>query len=97
MIVVPVQIAAARKMLGLSQAELAGLAGVSTSTVRAFEAARRDINDSAAGEMVCAALKRAGIEFVENTAANLGVGVRLKNKTVRLSGPSGVISSEVSA
>lgn len=71
------QIAAARTLLGMTQPELAELAGVSTPTIKRMEAspgpAPGMANNVAA---VRAALERAGVTFVGSPAD--GAGVRLR-------------------
>jgi transcriptional regulator with XRE-family HTH domain len=53
----------ARTLLGLSQSELASLAGVSTSTVKRFESGEREPNAYAL-KQIAAALDSAGVSFV---------------------------------
>ena len=74
----PVQISAARVLLGLSQLELAHLASVSIGTIKRIEAER----DQLAGTMrtiakIQRALEGAGIVFIEQNGAQ-GPGVRLR-------------------
>ncbi len=75
----PVQISAARVLLGVSQLELARLASVSIGTIKRIEAER----DQLAGTMrtmskIQRALETAGIVFIEQDGAQ-GPGVRLRN------------------
>ena len=75
----PVQISAARVLLGLSQLELANLAAVSIGTIKRIEAER----DQLAGTMrtiakIQRALEGAGIVFIEQNGAQ-GPGVRLRD------------------
>jgi transcriptional regulator with XRE-family HTH domain len=75
----PVQISAARVLLGLSQMELAELSSVSIGTVKRIEAER----DQLAGTMrtmskIQRALEGAGIIFIEQDGAQ-GPGVRLRD------------------
>lgn len=71
------QIAAARTLLGMTQPQLAKLAGLSTPTIKRMEAspglANGMLNNVAA---VRAALETAGVIFLGGPAD--GVGVRLK-------------------
>jgi transcriptional regulator with XRE-family HTH domain len=75
----PVQISAARVLLGLSQLKLARLASVSIGTVKRIEAER----DQLAGTMrtiskIQRALESAGIVFIEQNDSQ-GPGVRLRD------------------
>ena len=65
------QCRAARAILGWSQAKLAERAGVGLSTVREFEAGRRDPYDANMSAMR-GALSGAGVEFLD------GDGVKLR-------------------
>jgi predicted transcriptional regulator len=71
------QIAAARTLLGMSQPQLAALAGVSTPTIKRMEAsvgpAQGMLNNVMA---VRAALEAAGVVFIGSQTE--GVGVRLQ-------------------
>jgi transcriptional regulator with XRE-family HTH domain len=74
----PVQISAARVLLGLSQLELARLASVSIGTIKRIEAER----DQLAGTMrtmskIQRALEVAGVVFIEQDGVQ-GPGVRLR-------------------
>ena len=74
----PVQISAARVLLGVSQLELARLASVSIGTIKRIEAER----DQLAGTMrtmskIQRALEAAGIVFIEQDGVQ-GPGVRLR-------------------
>jgi transcriptional regulator with XRE-family HTH domain len=76
----PVQIRAARVLLGLSQGELSKRALVSLGTVKRIEAAREEL----AGTMhtiskIQWALEDAGIIFIEQDGM-AGPGVRLRNR-----------------
>jgi transcriptional regulator with XRE-family HTH domain len=71
------QIAAARALLGMSQAELAARSSVSVPTLKRMEGSE----GAAAGltnnvGAVCAALEAAGVEFIPKNGG--GVGVRLR-------------------
>jgi transcriptional regulator with XRE-family HTH domain len=75
----PVQISAARVLLGLSQMELADLSSVSIGTVKRIEAER----DQLAGTMrtisrIQQALEAAGIIFIDQDGSQ-GPGVRLRD------------------
>lgn len=59
----PAQCAAARALLGWSQAQLADNAGVSRQTVVGFESGRRNPNQASMDGML-AALIASGIEFI---------------------------------
>jgi transcriptional regulator with XRE-family HTH domain len=73
MTITPGQVKAARKLLGWSQSELAGHAGVSASTVGYFEAGdRRSVLDLS---VVRRMLEDGGVEFVKIGRAP---GVKLK-------------------
>jgi transcriptional regulator with XRE-family HTH domain len=74
----PVQIRAARSLLGLSQDELARGAQVSIVTVKRLEAAGTEIRGSAQTiARLQRALEAAGIIFIDQDA-KVGPGVRLK-------------------
>ncbi len=74
------QIAAARELLGIDQKELAGMAGVSTPTLRRFE-----LSDGIPGGIlnnllaVQRALEEAGVIFV-SAGKDGGAGVRLMSQ-----------------
>lgn len=77
----PPQCRAARALLGLSQAELARLAGVGLSTLRDIETgwrARKGRSQVSAEALakVRAALEAAGVEFIEENGGGLGVRIR---------------------
>jgi transcriptional regulator with XRE-family HTH domain len=74
-IIVPAQIRAARALLEWSQEKLAAEAGVGVSTVRDVESQRRQLETSAASEIV-RALQNEGVIFVPGNAKE-GPGVRL--------------------
>jgi ribosome-binding protein aMBF1 (putative translation factor) len=75
---VPGQVRAGRALLDWSQARLAESAGVSLSTVKDFEAGRRQPVHQNASAMR-AALEAAGVEFIAENGG--GPGVRLKRST----------------
>lgn len=66
------QVAAARELLGLSQAELAEAAGIARITLARFEAGMAEPMRGSI-EKIQAELERRGIEFTNGT----GLGVRL--------------------
>jgi transcriptional regulator with XRE-family HTH domain len=71
----PAQCRAARALLNITQPELAKLAGLGLSTVVDFEKGRRQV--SLAGvETIQRALRRAGIEFIDENGGGLGVRLR---------------------
>jgi transcriptional regulator with XRE-family HTH domain len=75
----PVQIRAARGLLGMGQEELAELASISVVTVKRLEAAGTLIRGSAQTlNRLQRALERAGIEFIEQNGSQ-GPGVRLRD------------------
>ncbi|WP_458094753.1 helix-turn-helix domain-containing protein [Roseomonas sp. WA12] len=78
-IVAPAQIRAARGLVDWSQGRLAEAAAVSLSTVKDFEAGRRQpmANNLAA---IRAALEAAGVEFIAENGG--GAGVRLRKGDV---------------
>ena len=69
------QVAAARELLGLTQAELATAAGVAMHTIFRFEAGQAEPH-RANREKIQAEVERRGIEFTNGD----GVGVRLNDK-----------------
>jgi predicted transcriptional regulator len=76
------QIKAARALLDWSQDDLALNSGVSAPTVKRLEAAEGDIGGRAkTAEALVAALHKAGIEFLPENGA--GVGVRLAKRQRR--------------
>jgi transcriptional regulator with XRE-family HTH domain len=79
----PIQISAARVLLGISQQELASAASVALGTVKRIEAAREELtgNVQTIGR-IQRALEAAGIMFIEQDGGN-GPGVRLR-KPIRL-------------
>lgn len=66
------QVAAARELLGLSQTDLATVAGVGRRTISKFEAGEGELRPTKLAE-IQAELERRGIEFTNGT----GIGVRL--------------------
>lgn len=74
-IIIPAQIRAARALLEWSQEKLASEAGVGLSTVRDVESQRRQLETSAASEIV-RTLQNEGVIFVSGNTEE-GPGVRL--------------------
>ena len=82
-VIFPVQISAARVLLGMSQKELASAASVALGTVKRIEAAREELTGNAQTMgRIQRALEGAGIVFIEQDGLN-GPGVRLR-KPIRL-------------
>jgi transcriptional regulator with XRE-family HTH domain len=71
----PEQIRGARAMLGLTQAELAKLAGMSTTGLNNIENGSTDPKASTL-RAIKAALEAAGVEFIPENGG--GAGVRLR-------------------
>lgn len=71
----PAQCRAARALLEMTQTGLAKLAELGLSTVVDFERQRRNVSDDAAKAMY-EALKRVGVEFIDENGG--GPGVRLR-------------------
>jgi transcriptional regulator with XRE-family HTH domain len=75
----PIQVRAARALLGLSQEELARHASIGVVTLKRLEAAGSKLRGSAKTSMrIEQALVKAGIVFIEQDAEQ-GPGVRLRN------------------
>jgi predicted transcriptional regulator len=73
------QLKAARTLIGWSQEELASAADVSLPTVKRLEAAEGQLGGrQATGQKICAALEKAGIEFIDENGG--GQGVRLRKR-----------------
>jgi transcriptional regulator with XRE-family HTH domain len=66
------QVAAARELLGLSQTDLATMAGIARPSISKFEAGRGELR-LATLTKIQAELERRGIEFINGR----GMGVRL--------------------
>jgi predicted transcriptional regulator len=73
----PQQIRGARAMLGLTQSDLAALAGISTTGLNNIESGATDPKASTL-DAIRAALEKAGVEFIAENGG--GAGVRLKKK-----------------
>jgi transcriptional regulator with XRE-family HTH domain len=80
----PEQVRAGRALLDWSQTRLAGEARVSLSTVKDFEAGRRDPMRANLAAMRTA-LEVAGVEFIAENGG--GAGVRLKHPATAASLP----------
>jgi transcriptional regulator with XRE-family HTH domain len=78
-LIYPIQIRAARGLLGMSQEELAARAELGVVTIKRLEAAGEEIRGSAkTTARIQRALEAAGIIFIDQDGAN-GPGVRLRN------------------
>jgi transcriptional regulator with XRE-family HTH domain len=73
----PAQCRGARALLGMTQPELARESGLGLSTIVDFEKMRRHVSDEAI-EAIQVALKRAGVEFIDENGG--GPGVRLRKR-----------------
>jgi transcriptional regulator with XRE-family HTH domain len=73
-----VQCRAARALLGMTQPELAKESGLGLSTIVDFERMRRHVSDEAV-QAIQIALKRNGIEIIEENGG--GPGVRLRQRS----------------
>jgi transcriptional regulator with XRE-family HTH domain len=74
------QIKAARALLAWSQEQLAAAAGISVPTIKRLEAQDGVLGGRAdTGEKIEAALRKAGIDFIEENGG--GAGVRLRKKS----------------
>ena len=71
----PAQCRGARALLGMTQPELARESDLGLSTIVDFEKMRRQVSDEAI-EAIQAALRRSGVEFIDENGG--GPGVRLK-------------------
>jgi transcriptional regulator with XRE-family HTH domain len=90
---VPTQVIAGRALLGLSQDQLAGAAGVASSTLRDIEAGRRPMEGDAA-RLVCRELVNRGVDFMPSDGY-FGPGVRLvENRPTLLRKPTVVTKWE---
>jgi transcriptional regulator with XRE-family HTH domain len=73
----PAQCRGARAFLGMTQPELARKAGLGLSTIVDFENTRRPVSREAI-EAIRIALRRAGVEFIDENGG--GPGVRLRKR-----------------
>jgi transcriptional regulator with XRE-family HTH domain len=64
----------------MTQPELAHEAGLGISTIVDFEKMRRHVSDEAI-EAIQAALKRAGVEFIDENGGGPGVRLRQRQRT----------------
>jgi transcriptional regulator with XRE-family HTH domain len=71
------QCRAARALLDMTQSELAAQARLGLSTVVDFERERREVSSDAV-QAIQSALRRAGVEFIEENGG--GPGVRLRKR-----------------
>ena len=78
LMIMPSQIRAARALLGVSQWELADLAGIGAATVKRIEAASEIRGSADTFWKIQRALEAAGVEFISADEAK-GPGVRLKD------------------
>lgn len=76
--ITPEQIRGARAMLGLTQAELAKLAGLSTTGLNNIEKGSADPKVSSL-RAIQTALEKAGIQFIDQNGH--GPGVRLRDRS----------------
>lgn len=77
-VIFPVQISAARILVGMTQEQLARKASIGLGTVKRIEAARLELAGTAQTiGRIQRALEAAGIVFIEQDSSN-GPGVRLK-------------------
>ena len=74
------QIKAARSLLGLSQWQLAELAGIGLATLKRIEAAAEVRGAADTFWKIQTALEKAGVEFIPADESK-GPGVRLKHRT----------------
>ena len=77
----PSQIRAARALVGWSQTDVATAAGLSVPTVKRAEADGGIRVSEDAMLAIANALKKAGVEFIEDNGG--GLGVRLRKPTVK--------------
>ena len=73
--ITPAQCRAARALLGMTQPDLASAAELGLSTIVDFERARRSVSKDLV-QIICHALKKAGVEFIDENGG--GAGVRLR-------------------
>jgi transcriptional regulator with XRE-family HTH domain len=76
--ITPAQCRAARALLGMTQPQLAKESGLGLSTIVDFEKMRRQISDEAV-EAIQIALRRNGVELIEENGG--GAGVRLRQRS----------------
>ena len=74
------QVKAARALLGWSQEELAGAAGISVPTIKRLEAQDGPLGGRlGTGSKIRTALEAAGVEFIDENGG--GPGVRLRKRS----------------
>jgi transcriptional regulator with XRE-family HTH domain len=76
--ITPAQCRAARALLEMTQPQLAEESGLGLSTIVDFEKMRRHVSDEAV-EAILVALKRRGVEIIEENGG--GAGVRLRQRS----------------
>ena len=79
--ITPAQCRAARALLGINQPKLAQESGLGLSTIVDFEKMRRHVSEEAV-EAIRLALKRMGVEFIDENGG--GPGLRLRKPRGRL-------------
>jgi transcriptional regulator with XRE-family HTH domain len=75
----PAQCRAARALLGITQPKLAQESGLGLSTIVDFEKMRRHVSDEVV-EAIRIALKRTGVEFIDENGGGLGVRLRQRSR-----------------
>jgi transcriptional regulator with XRE-family HTH domain len=80
----PSQIRAARALVGWSQTEVATAAGLSIPTVKRAEADGGIRVSEDAMIAIASALKKAGVEFIDENGGGPGVRLRKPQRPVRL-------------
>jgi transcriptional regulator with XRE-family HTH domain len=76
----PVQIRAARVLIGMSQSELAERASISVATVKRIEAAREELSGTISTiASIQRALEQEGVIFIDQDQRS-GPGVRLRKR-----------------
>ncbi|MEJ0023430.1 MAG: helix-turn-helix domain-containing protein [Alphaproteobacteria bacterium] len=91
----PAQLRAARALLGIDQASLAAMAGVSLPTIQRMEASEGYVRGVIGSLMkVVAALEEAGVELIGENAASAagGRGVRFREPTATAGRTTGELS-----
>ena len=78
------QIKAARALLDWSQEQLAASADISVPTIKRLEAAEGWLaGRSSTAEKICAALERAGIDFIHENGGGPGVRLRKRQRPMK--------------
>ena len=79
------QIKAARALVGWSQEQLASAAEISVPTIKRLEAAEGLLaGRQTTAQKICAALERAGIEFIQENGGGAGVWLRKRQRRLPL-------------